>query len=144
MTKRRTKHTVLRGRHMAIPHFVWDCSAMRYCDAASRVIFLEILRRFNGYNNGRISLSVREAAEKTRVSIATANKKIHNLVKLGFIIITKNSGFNMKGRTAREFEITFHPANNRPAKNTFKSYQKINSTPLSTISLVRDTVRQIG
>jgi len=117
---------------------------MRDSDAVSRVIFLEIIRRFNGFNNGKISLSVREAAEKANVSIATSNKKIHNLVKLGFIIITRNSGFNMKGRTAREFEITFHPANNRPAKNTFKSYQKINSTPHSTLSLVRDTLRRIG
>ena len=124
MGKRRSKYPVLRGGHIAMPHHVWDSPAMRDSDATSRVIFLEIIRRFNGFNNGKISLSVREAAEKANVSIATSNKKIHNLVKLGFIIITKNSGFNMKGRTAREFEITFHPANNRPAKNTFKSYQK--------------------
>ena len=122
-----------------MPYHVWDSSAMRDSDATSRVIFLEIIRRYNGFNNGKIPLSVREAAEKAKVSIATSNKKIHNLIKLGFIIITKNSGFNMKGRTSREFEITFHPANNRPAKNTFKSYQKINSTSLGTLSLVRDT-----
>ena len=143
MSKRKLKNPILRGGHMAIPFFVWDSSAMRDCDAVSRVVFLEILRRFNGFNNGRISLSVREAAEKAKVSIATANKKIHNLVKLGFVIITRNSGFNMKCRTAREFEITFHPANNRPAKNTFKSYNKINSITISTMSLVRDTVSKI-
>ena len=139
MRKRRSKYPVLRGGHIAMPYHVWDSSAMRDSDATSRVIFLEIIRRYNGFNNGKIPLSVREAAEKAKVSIATSNKKIHNLIKLGFIIITKNSGFNMKGRTAREFEITFHPANNRPAKNTFKSYQKINSTSLGTLSLVRDT-----
>ena len=144
MSKRRSKYPVLRGGHIAMPHHVWDSPAMRDSDAVSRVIFLEIIRRFNGFNNGKISLSVREAAEKANVSIATSNKKIHNLVKLGFIIITRKSGFNMKGRTAREFEITFHPANNRPAKNTFKSYQKINSTPHSTLSIVRDTLRRIG
>ena len=139
MRKRRSKYPVLRGGHIAMPYHVWDSSAMRDSDATSRVIFLEIIRRYNGFNNGKIPLSVREAAEKAKVSIATSNKKIHNLIKLGFIIITKNSGFNMRCRTSREFEITFHPANNRPAKNTFKSYQKINTTSLSILSLERDT-----
>ena len=35
------------------------------------------------------------------------------------------TGFNVKGRLAREFEITFHPCNKMPAKNTFKQWKKI-------------------
>ena len=127
---------VLRGGHMAVPYSVWDSDAMRDCDPPSRVIFMEILRRFNGYNNGKISLSVREAAEKAKISIATANNKIHKLVEFGLIKITKDSGFNMKGRTAREFEITFHKVNNQPAKNTFKTYRKKHSIFKSTYSII--------
>ena len=75
MGKRRSKYPVLRGGHIAMPHHVWDSPAMRDSDAVSRVIFLEIIRRFNGFNNGKISLSVREDAEKAKGSIATSNKK---------------------------------------------------------------------
>ena len=144
MGRRKSKNTVLRGGHMAIPFSVWDCDAFRDCDATSRVVFMEIVRRFNGYNNGKISLSDREAAEKVNISKGTANKKIHHLVKVGLIDITKNSGFNMKSRTAREYEITFQPRNNQPAKNTFKLYKKINSTSKGTYSFVRDTIEMIG
>ncbi len=144
MGRRNKQNKSLKGRFMAIPNHLWDSAAMRDCDAASRVVFLEILRRYDGFNNGRIPLSVREAAEKVNISKGTANNKIHNLVKAGLISITKNSGFNMKGRTSREYELTFHPSNNRPAKNTFKSYQKKNSTTQNTFSLIRDTVRKIG
>ena len=121
---------------MAVPYSVWDSDAIRDCDPSSRVIFMEILRRFNGYNNGKISLSVREAADKANISIGTANKKIRRLVEVGLIKITRDSGFNMKGRTAREFEITFHKVNNQPAKNTFKTYRKKHSITMSTNSII--------
>lgn len=124
MGRRNKKNPILNGRFMAVPNHIWDSPAMRDCDAKSRVVFLEILRRYDGYNNGHIPLSVREAAQKVNISKGTANNKIHELVKVGLINITKNSGFNMKGRTSREYEITFHPCDKRPAKNTFKLYKK--------------------
>ena len=121
---REKKYKVLRGGHMAIPYMVWDSEAMKDCDPAARSVFLEILRRFNGFNNGKIPMSVRELSNKLSISIGTANKKIHRLVEVGLIRITKNSGFNVKGRTSREFEITFHPLDNKSAKNTFKEWNK--------------------
>ena len=69
-------------------------------------------------------MSVRELSNKLSISIGTANKKIHRLVEVGLIRITKNSGFNVKGRMSREFEITFHPLDNKSAKNTFKEWNK--------------------
>ena len=42
MGRRKSKNTVLRGGHMAIPFSVWDCDAFRDCDATSRVVFIEI------------------------------------------------------------------------------------------------------
>ena len=109
---------------MAIPYSVWDSDAMKDCDAIAKSVFIEFLRRYNGFNNGEISMSVRELSKNLSISIGTANKKIHRLIKVGLIRITKNSGFNVKGRLAREFEITFHPFNKMPAKNTFKQWQK--------------------
>ncbi len=125
-----------KGTFMTVPHYIWDCDAMRECDTVARVIFLEILRRFNGYNNGKISLSVREAADIANVSKNTANIKFHKLVQVGLIKVTRESGFNLKGRTAREFELTFIPVNNQPAKNTFKNYRKKHSTISGTMSII--------
>ena len=136
MARKKKGTAVMKGGFFTMPHHIWDSDAMRDCDPSSRVIFMEILRRFNGYNNGKISLSVREAADKANVSIGTANKKIRKLVEVGLIKITRDSGFNMKGRTAREFEITFHKVNNQPAKNTFKTYRKKHSITTSTYSII--------
>ena len=88
----------------------------------------------------KYSLSVSEAGNKANVSKNTANKKFHKLVQVGLIKITRDSGFNMKGRTAREFEITFHKVNNQPAKNTFKNYRKKHSTISVLTVLFKDTV----
>ena len=119
MAFRKKKSKSYNYLFISIPFSVWDSPAMRACDTVSRVIFIEIVRRYNGFNNGKIPLSVREAGNKANVSPGTANKKIRKLVDVGLIKITRDSGFNMKGRTAREFEITFHKVNNQPAKKYF-------------------------
>tara|TARA_A100001015_G_C15021480_1_gene728204 strand:- start:387 stop:800 length:414 start_codon:yes stop_codon:yes gene_type:complete len=136
---RRNKHKVLKGGHMAIPYSVWDSDAMKDCDAIAKSVFIEFLRRYNGFNNGEISMSVRELSKNLSISIGTANKKIHRLIKVGLIRITKNSGFNVKGRLAREFEITFHPCNKMPAKNTFKQWKKNHSIACDTHSILGST-----
>ena len=74
-----------------------------------------------------------------KVFLFTANKKIHRLIKVGLIRITRNSGFNVKVRLAREFEITFHPCNKMPAKNTFKQWKKNHSIESATYSILGST-----
>ena len=124
----------LKGTFMAVPHHVWDSDAMTDCNSNARVVLLQLLRRYNGFNNGKISLSVREAAIGASVCIGTASTSLKRLEEVGLIITTRQSGFNMKNRMAREFEITFHPVDNHVPKNTFKNWRKNNSISGDTLS----------
>jgi DNA-binding transcriptional MocR family regulator len=58
-------------------------------------------------NNGRIALSVRQAAEKMGVSINTAAKAFHDLQAKGFLVVKKAAHLGVKGQaTSPEFELT--------------------------------------
>ena len=58
-------------------------------------------------NNGRIALSVRQAAEKMGVSINTAAKAFHDLQAKGFLVVKRPAHLGVVGQaTSPEFELT--------------------------------------
>ena len=58
-------------------------------------------------NNGRISLSVRQAAKALGVSVETAGKAFHALQAKGFIVVTTPASLGFEGEAkAPEFELT--------------------------------------
>jgi hypothetical protein len=77
----------------------------------SRALYVELARRYRGpnSNNGKIPYSVREAAKALNVGRNTAQRCFEQLVKLGFIKVSKRSGFSMKGRVATEWLLTEFP-----------------------------------
>lgn len=102
-----------KGKHgkftfIQIRHDVFDSAAYQSLSLPARCALHEIMRHYNGFNNGEIPMSVREIAEKIRSGKSTVSHAVHELIERGFIVITKNSGFNMKsGRRARRFGLTF-------------------------------------
>ncbi|WP_170611090.1 hypothetical protein [Ruegeria arenilitoris] len=61
----------------------------------------------NNNNNGKISLSVRQAAERLGVSSNTAAKAFHELQAKGFIVVTKPPKLGMSGvASSPQFELT--------------------------------------
>ncbi|MGE3745631.1 MAG: hypothetical protein AB7G25_07985 [Sphingomonadaceae bacterium] len=89
-----------------LPHVVQDSEAHRNLSLWARAILMEILRRFNGYNNGRIAISQRELAHALNTTnfrkIGTA---IAELIKHGMIDVQIEGEW--KQRQAREYRITF-------------------------------------
>jgi DNA-binding transcriptional regulator YhcF (GntR family) len=58
-------------------------------------------------NNGKIQLSVRQAAERLGVATNTAAKAFHELQAKGFVVVTHQAHLGVKGQaTAPEFELT--------------------------------------
>lgn len=61
----------------------------------------------NANNNGKIQLSVRQAAEKLGIGINTAARAFHELQAHGFIVVKQSAALGVKGfATAPEYEIT--------------------------------------
>jgi DNA-binding IclR family transcriptional regulator len=71
-----------------------------------RAVYVELRRRFNGRNNGRIGLSVREAAELCRMNRDTAAKSFRKLEETGFIEMVTPGGFTRKDRHSTEWRLT--------------------------------------
>lgn len=83
--------------------------AYRALSAKAMALYPFIAIRYNGYNNGDISFSVREAAGLLKVGKSTAQRLFDELIDKGFIKITKDSSFSYKMKRARRFEITQWP-----------------------------------
>jgi hypothetical protein len=61
-----------------------------------RALYVELAKKFNGYNNGKIGFSVRDAASALHISPKTACRAFHALEMLGFIICTKRGSLNTR------------------------------------------------
>lgn len=61
-------------------------------------------------NNGAISLSTRQAADRMGVGINTAARAFHDLQSKGFLVLTRAARLGLKGHaTAPEYELTEIP-----------------------------------
>jgi hypothetical protein len=84
-----------------------------------------IRRRYNGKNNGEISLSVREAAIAGNCGKSSAQRHLESLVRHGFIALN-NKGM-MRNRYASTWFLTAEKSDHDPSYPTdaWKRYQRI-------------------
>lgn len=131
---------------MLLPHYVLDCPAFLSLMATDVRIYIELERRYHGSNNGKIHLSVREAAEKIHGSPATASRALARLTERGFIAPMVKGAFSLKKRHATEWRLTryAHGSEVPPPKN-FMSWRppakERPSTELSDEQKKQNTVR---
>jgi len=89
-----------------------------------RALYVEIRRRFNGYNNGRIVLSHREAASALNVHRNTVGPWFNTLIEQGFIRLTSRSylGPDGVGRAAL-IALTEEACDGKPATRDFERWK---------------------
>ena len=80
-----TGRSIGDSRHVRLYHWFTRSPAWRTLTPASRALYVELAQRFNGSNNGEISLSVRAAARHLHIAKDTATKSFHELEAKGFI-----------------------------------------------------------
>lgn len=145
MANRRRKNRLLaNGRNatsnafLMLDNYVFDCPAYRALDAGPRCLLWELVRRFNGNNNGRIGLGVREGAKAINVTKDTASAYFRALSECGFIATSREGGFNMKdpsSRRATEWRLTWHRCNEQPPTKEFMASPK--KSAVQTIETLR-------
>ena len=74
------------AKFVMIPNRMVDTPAWRDLKPAPRALYLEIKRRYNGHNNGRVILSYREAAERLNASYNSVGGWFKQLESHGFIV----------------------------------------------------------
>src|ERR1044071_5672528 len=93
-------------RHVRLYHWILETPAWRSLSANARAIYIEIASRYAGVNNGRISYSVREAADALHIGKTTAALAMGELVQQGFIVAREKGAFSLKKRHATEWRLT--------------------------------------
>ena len=96
-------------KHVQLWRSMQDSEAWRSLSLSGRCVWLEIMNRFNGHNNGEIPLSCREAAELCNISKGTASKAFNELLEKGFIKVGWYSSFTCKYKKSRRWIITHYP-----------------------------------
>jgi hypothetical protein len=111
-----------RNKHQGftkLDHVIQDSIAFRDLSPHAVRILLEIMRRYNGKNNGTIPLSCREAATVAQCGKSSAVRFFRELQEHGFITKEKQGYFTV--RDAAEWRLTFQP-DHRQGRNPAPSH----------------------
>ena len=98
--------------------------AFKYLKGGALKLLTVLRMRFNGMNNGSISLSVREAATSINVSKETISKYFIELEDKGFIQLKQKGSFKYKKRHASTWSLTMEEDQQGNKPRTFKHWKK--------------------
>lgn len=122
-----------KERFLKLEHWFLRSRAWRALSPAAKAVYIEIAQRYNGSNNGEISLSVREAARLVHISKNTAGHIFYELEAHGFIRRNVCGSFNYKLRHATTWILTAYDLDGKPATKDFMRWypQKLEAGPNS-------------
>ena len=98
-----------KSKFLMLDRYLYQSKAWRASSPNERAAYMELKTAYDGFNNGRIGLSVRALAEAINVGKNAAQQALAGLEAKGFIVRTKRSGFSVKNRTATEWRLTEYP-----------------------------------
>ena len=85
------------GRHVQLPEWLQASEAWATLKPGPRALYVELKRRFNGSNNGRIILSHRDAAKLLNVHRNTLGAWFKELESRGFLRMTQGHHLGPSG-----------------------------------------------
>jgi hypothetical protein len=117
--------------HLRLYHWIIRSEGYRALSCAARGVLIEIALGHHGANNGRLGLSVRDAAERCRLARGTAARAFSELQEVGFIDCVTKGAFSLKARHASEWRLTWLKCDvtgNPPDKRFARWTRKINAS----------------
>jgi hypothetical protein len=94
------------ARHVRLYYWLLECPAWRDLNPVEQALYLLLCQRYNGANNGRLGLSVRDAGEALHVGKNTAARAFQGLQVHGFVVMVRKGHFDRKQRHASEWKLT--------------------------------------
>lgn len=112
------------GRHVQLSEYLQATEAWATLKPGPRALYIELKRRFNGRNNGRIILSHRDAARALNVHRNTVGPWFSELIERGFIMVTEGPHLGPEGiGRATVWALQEMPtADGRPAARGFATW----------------------
>lgn len=93
-------------QHVRLHHWMMNTAAWQSLDAIEQSFYVQIARRYNGTNNGRIAFGCRDAEKALKVGRRTALRARAVLQDRGFIVATRTGTFSLKVRHSTEWRLT--------------------------------------
>ena len=94
------------GGFTGLPHVVQDSAAYRHLSLWGRAVLLELIREFNGYNNGRLWISFDQLCDRLRTTNRRAIKAAFTeLFSHGLVDVA--AAADRRHHKAREYRLTF-------------------------------------
>lgn len=109
-------------RYVCLRHWEIQSPAYRSLSVGARALLIELKALYNGFNNGTLFLSVREAAKRLGVGKTFAAKCFRELQDRGFIRVSKAGAFSLKMSSRRgdatAWALTEYPVGNEMGVGT--------------------------
>ena len=123
LDKRLAKKGVIESkeRFVKLSYPLIESEAWRWLRPISKAVYIELRRRYNGLNNGKISLSLSEAAHILKASKSTISKALNQLETHGFIKLIKKGYFTR--RMASEYALTDEQLDGYPPTREWRQWQ---------------------
>ena len=123
LDKRLAKKGIIESteRFVKLTYPLIESQAWRWLRPISQALYIELRRRYNGLNNGRISLSLSEAAHILKASKSSISAALKQLETHGFIKLIKKGYFT--GRMASEYALTDEQLDGYPPTREWKQWQ---------------------
>ena len=108
-------------QYMSIGYPMARSDAWRSLSGGAVKVWVELHTRYNGGNNGKLSLSLDEAVRLLGLGKATVGRAFKELDKKGFVRLKKRG--HWYGRKASEYAITHKSSDGLPATHEWRRWQ---------------------
>jgi hypothetical protein len=95
-----------KAKFLMLEGYLLKSAAWRSLMPNDRALYMELKWGYDGFNNGRIGLSVRDAAEALHIGKNAAGASFAALQQKGFIEATTKGAFHVKIKRATEWLLT--------------------------------------
>jgi DNA-binding transcriptional MocR family regulator len=113
-----------RERYVMLRYWMLNSDAWKSLPGLARALYVEIVQRYNGRNNGHIPYSVREAVQALRISKDTVRHLLGILQARGFIVCTRKGYFSVKTtKDASEWRLTEYDSDH-PVAHATKDFMR--------------------
>lgn len=108
------------GQFVPIPYPMARSAAWRSLSGSAVKVYVELRSRFNGNNNGDLSLSLDDGARLLGIGKATVQRAFTELEAKGFLKMVERGQWY--GRRATRWAVTDRHLNGHPPTNTWRNW----------------------
>jgi hypothetical protein len=111
----KSQRNTAKEQYTPLPYAQLKSEAWRSLSGAAVKVWLELHTRYNGSNNGKVHLSLNEAAENLGLGKATVQRAFVELETKGFLKLEKRG--NWYSRRAHDWRLTTKPMHTAKGKD---------------------------